>query len=56
MFFKHSHLKQKSYIANALTAPRHQHKNKTPTTGRLIISGGDEVFPRPAGGGAVGHS
>ena len=33
-------------------------KNKVPTdfVGGLIISGGDEVFPRPAGGGAVGHS
>jgi len=33
-------------------------KNKAPTdfVGALIIPGGDEVFPRPAGGGAVGHS
>ena len=33
-------------------------KNKAPTdfVGVLIIPGGDEVFPRPADGGAVGHS
>ena len=33
-------------------------KNKAPTdfVGGLIIPGGDEVFPRPADGGAVGHS
>ena len=37
MFFKHSHLKQKSYIANASSTLRHQQKNRTPTTGRLIF-------------------
>ena len=26
------------------------------SVGALIIPGGDEVFPRPADGGAVGHS
>ncbi len=31
-----------SQIANALSTLQHQHKNKTPTMGRLIISGGDE--------------
>jgi hypothetical protein len=33
-------------------------KKNTPCNyhGMFNITGGDEVFPRPAGGGAVGHS
>ena len=52
--FTSLYILETSLVKSGGTLPVFINKNTPPMEGN--ITGGDEVFPRPAGGGAVGHS